>query len=599
MKIKNMNPFPELKKDSQVVVYFWKLVNSYSKTYIPLMLLVALCSAFFPFINIIAPKYIIDELMGLARETQLLLWIGILAVGNAIFGLLQSYLDQKMEQANLQVMDGLELHVGKHIMNLDFESLENAKVLDLKEQALSPIQQQDVISKMMTSMRMLLQTSLSLIALTALISTLNIGIILLILGMILLNTYIFKKSQQTQFRFYKILAPLNRKFGYYSRLATDFSMAKDIRLYGMAPFLLKKVDAYHKDTIRGFGELYGQVGRYKGLTSINLQLQMVVIYGYMIVKVMSGRIQIGDFIMYIAAANSFSTQVSVVFNAYVELRQMCRYLEVFREFESLPATMRSGERMIGKLTEAEIEFRGVYFKYAGSEVYSLKNVSLTIKSGENLAVVGQNGAGKSTFIKLLCRLYEPEQGEILLNGYPIQQYQYEDYMKTLGVVFQDYKLFSFSIKDNLSLKFTLDAEEEMLSMMKQVGLEEKIGGLEKGLDTQVFKTFDSEGTDFSGGEGQKMAMARALLKKSPILILDEPTAALDPYAEYEIYSNFNRMTEKHTVIYISHRLSSCKFCDKVAVFKEGELVEYGHHDQLVKNGKEYSSMWEAQAQYYD
>ncbi|MHA6529496.1 ABC transporter ATP-binding protein [Paenibacillus sp. BAC0078] len=593
-----MNPFPALKKEWSVTIYFWKLVHSMSKSYIPLMFLTSLCSSLLPFLNIIVPKYMINELTGAGREAQIILWIGILVAGNAAFGFIQSYLNQKIELSNLLILDGLELHIGKHIMNLDYESLENSKVLDLKEQALAPIRQQDVIRKMLDSMKSLLQTTLSLLGLTALISTLNIGIIVLIIAMIILNTFVFKKSQKAQFDFHKLLAPLNRKFGYYSKLSVDFSMAKDVRLFEMAPYLLNKVDAYHKESVHGFGGLYEMVGRYKGLASINLQLQMVIIYAYMVVKVATGKIQIGDFVMYISAANSFSSQLSMAMSSYVEFRQMCKYIEVFRQFESLKATMRNGKMDIGKLAGVEIEFRNVFFKYSGNEHYSLKNVSLTIKNGEKLAVVGQNGAGKTTFIKLLCRLYEPDQGEILLNGRPIQTYQYDEYMKTLSVVFQDYKLFSFSIKENLNLKDTGTSEKEMDEMLKQVGLEEKMKGLEKGLNTQVFKIFDEEGTDFSGGESQKIAIARALLKKSPILILDEPTAALDPFAEFEMYSNFNFLTAHHTVIYISHRLSACKFCDKIAVFNNGELVEYGPHHQLLLDQREYSSMWKAQAQYY-
>lgn len=593
-----MNPFPALKKDWNVTLYFWKLVHSMSKSYIPLMVFASLCSAIFPFINIILPKYLIDELMGAGREMNIILWIGVLVAGNAVFGLLQNYLNQHIELANLLVMDRLELHIGQHIMNLDYERLENTKVLDLKEQALAPIRQQDVIRKMLDSMKNLLQTILSLLGLAALISTLNIGIIVVIMGMILLNTFIFKKSQQAQFNFYKLLAPLNRKFGYYSKLAVDFSMAKDVRLFGMAPYLLNKVNTYHNESVRGFGGLYEKVGRYKGLTSVNLQLQMVIIYAYMVVKVVTGKIQIGGFVMYISAANSFSAQVSLAMNAYVEFRQMCKYIEVFREFESLRPAMRTGQGRIEKFMDVEIEFCNVSFKYAGNENYSLKNVSLTIKNGERLAVVGQNGAGKSTFIKLLCRLYEPDQGEILLNGRSIQEYRYDEYMKILGVVFQDYKLFSFSIKENLCLKDSGISEKEIEEVLNQVGLEDKMKRLDKGIDTQVHKIFDEKGTDFSGGESQKVVIARALLKKSPVLILDEPTAALDPYAEFEMYNNFNLLTENRTVIYISHRLSACKFCDKIAVFNNGELVEYGSHHQLLLDQQEYSSMWKAQAQYY-
>ena len=224
---------------------------------------------------------------------------------------------------------------------------------------------------------------------------------------------------------------------------------------------------------------------------------------------------------------------------------------------------------------------------------------MLFRSGEHLSVVGLNGAGKTTFVKLLCRLYDPTDGEILLDGVNIKEYDYSEYMNIFSPVFQDFRLFAFSIKENIVLGNLNDDKDKVDGIIDQVGLKDKVDSLEKGSDTMLFKSFDENGIEPSGGEQQKMAIARALYKKAPVVILDEPTAALDPVAEYDIYRNFDTLVGGKTAIYISHRLSSCKFCDRIAVFSEGKIKEYGTHEELVKiDGGVYSEMFRAQARYY-
>ena len=244
-----------------------------------------------------------------------------------------------------------------------------------------------------------------------------------------------------------------------------------------------------------------------------------------------------------------------------------------------------------------IEFKNVSFRYPGSEKYILKGINLTITDGQKLSIVGENGAGKSTFVKLLIRLYDPTEGNIYLNGVNIKDIAYEQYMSIFSTVFQDYKLFSFSLKDNIALALPLN-EEKVLDVLMRVGLEEKLRKLPKGIGTAIFKNFDETGFEPSGGEGQKIALARALYKDAPVIILDEPTAALDPRAEYEIYQQFNDMVEGKTAVYISHRLSSTKFCDVIAVFSNGEIAEYGSHEELMNKCGIYSELFNMQAQFY-
>lgn len=329
---------------------------------------------------------------------------------------------------------------------------------------------------------------------------------------------------------------------------------------------------------------------------------MLLIYGYMAYLVIIGSISIGDFSMYISAGNNFTNYITeFIYNA-VQLRQMCLYLDTYLKFEQLPSKGKTGKKSVNSILDSNkitIEFKHVYFKYPRSEEYTLKDVNITISNGEKLSVVGPNGAGKTTFIKLLCRLYTPDKGEILLNGVNKNEYSYDEYMRLLSVVFQDYKLFSFTMKENIVFeKESQVPDEEINVVLEKVGLLEKIEELEKGIYTSLYKNFDKNGIELSGGQAQKLAIARAVYKNAPIVVLDEPTAALDPYAEYEIYTSFNKLIGNHTAIYISHRLSSCKFCDKIAVFEDGELKEYGNHQQLVNKNGMYSKLWTAQAQYY-
>jgi ATP-binding cassette, subfamily B, bacterial len=247
----------------------------------------------------------------------------------------------------------------------------------------------------------------------------------------------------------------------------------------------------------------------------------------------------------------------------------------------------------------EVEFRDVSFRYPDTEQWALRHINLKFQIGKRLAVVGMNGSGKTTFIKLLCRLYDPTEGQIFLNGIDIRKYKYDDYINIFSVVFQDFQLLSLPLGENVAGAARYDSELAK-SCLKNAGFETRFQSMPKGLDTYLYKDLDENGIQISGGEAQKIAIARALYKDAPFIILDEPTAALDPVAKAEIYSKFNDIVTDKTTVYISHRLSSCKFCDEIAVFHEGNVVQKGTHEELIsdKTGK-YYELWNAQAQYYN
>lgn len=246
----------------------------------------------------------------------------------------------------------------------------------------------------------------------------------------------------------------------------------------------------------------------------------------------------------------------------------------------------------------EVEFKDVSFKYPGSDIWALRHVNMKFQVGKRLAIVGENGSGKTTFIKLLCRLYDPQEGQILLNGIDIRKYRYDDYMNIFSVVFQDFQLLSQPLGNNVAGSAVYDKARVRRALI-DAGFGDRLETMPDGLDTMLYKEFTENGVEVSGGEAQKIAIARALYKDAPFIILDEPTAALDPIAEAEIYSKFNDIAGDKTAIYISHRLSSCKFCDEIVVFHQGAVIQQGTHAALVadEHGK-YYELWNAQAQYY-
>ena len=245
-----------------------------------------------------------------------------------------------------------------------------------------------------------------------------------------------------------------------------------------------------------------------------------------------------------------------------------------------------------------VEFRDVSFRYPNTETYALRHVSLRFRIGERLAVVGMNGSGKTTFIKLLCRLYDPTEGVILLNGVDIRKYNYDEYLSIFSVVFQDFRLFSFSLGQNVAAGAEYD-RERAVSCLREAGFGERLDRMPEGLETSLYQDFDKAGMEISGGEAQKIALARALYKNAPFIVLDEPTAALDPVSEYEVYRKFNEISGGRTAVYISHRLASCRFCDEILVFHEGQIVQHGAHEALLaESGGKYAELWNAQAQYY-
>ena len=320
-------------------------------------------------------------------------------------------------------------------------------------------------------------------------------------------------------------------------------------------------------------------------------------YGILIAKVVTGSVSIGSFTMCVSAVSSFADAMRQILDSLNEIRAYDMYYDKLDEYLNVPQTLREGRRLPVKDGPHEVRFENVSFRYPGAEVWALRNVSLMLREGERLSLVGENGSGKTTLIKLLCRLYDPIEGRILMDGIDIRDLDYEQYLAQFSTVFQDLQLFDFSLRENIALERNVP-DQKILEILDQVGLKERVETLPNGLDTHVGRTFDEQGFEPSGGETQKIALARALCKDAPVVVLDEPTAAMDPRAEYELYRRFDALVGGKTAVYISHRMSSSRFCDRVAVLDGGRLVEYGTHAELIALNGHYAELYALQAQYY-
>lgn len=313
-----------------------------------------------------------------------------------------------------------------------------------------------------------------------------------------------------------------------------------------------------------------------------------------------GAFPVGSIIKYVGYLSRVTSNVGSLFDAGKKLKANEPFLQTYLDYFDINNDMYQGSLAVEKRSDKkyDVEFRNVSFRYAGAEDWAIKNLNLSLPVGERLAVVGMNGSGKTTFIKLLCRLYDPTEGEIRMNDFNIQKYDYRQYLDLFSVVFQDFHLLAVPLGNNVSSRGTWD-EKRAARLLEEVGFGDRYAGMPKKLETPLYKNFDEDGVNISGGEAQKIALARALYKDAPFIILDEPTAALDPVSEAEIYSRFDAIVGDKTAIYISHRLSSCRFCDRILVFDQGRIVQAGTHEELVADiaGK-YYELWHAQAQYY-
>lgn len=441
-------------------------------------------------------------------------------------------------------------------------------------------------------------TNMSLVS----ILTSWIGSILIIVS-IVVNLVVQAKmnamSNSAQMELTNINIIFNRQYNYLDKIISrDYDFGKVIRLYNMQDMLKEKLEEKFQNSSKGYTRIFKKTGKILGTSLFLAAILNLVLYLVVLARAFAKLFPVGQIVLYVQSLLKLSDGLGGVGIYHSALITQCECFQTYLEFLELDSMQQQGSIHIEKRADHEyqIEFEDVSFHYPGSGEYALKNVNYTFDLHKKLAVVGPNGAGKTTFIKLLCRLYEPSEGIIKLNDIPINKYSFTEYIKILSVVFQDFQLFAFPLAHNVASS-KLYEENKVISTLTKVDIMERISQMKDGLDTYLYK-HNHEGVEVSGGEAQKIAIARALYKDGSYVVLDEPTAALDPISEYEIYKNFDDMVKDKTSIYISHRMSSCRFCDHILVFDQGNIIEEGTHDSLLDEHGKYYEMWEAQAMYY-
>lgn len=487
-------------------------------------------------------------------------------------------------------------------LDMEYEALETPEMLDrLQKAKRATAGDWQGVQGMMTYMQVMGVQIISVTIAVAIMTTFNPWIILIIVvlsfAQFLFFDYIRKKDKKEM---WDAMMPHWRKLEYMENVTTDFSYAKDIRLFGMQKYLAKKqIDVYDEELRHWIKSRQYWIYNTIFAHGISLLRQLIII-GWLVYSVVFNGLSIGNFTLYTASAAAFSNAINEILQALSALRERSAHTDDYRSFMDIPSADDKAQTIpIPPADKYTFEFKNVSFKYRGQEKYALKNVNLTLHAGEKLAVVGLNGAGKSTFIKLLLRLYDVTEGCILMNGTDIRKFDRKEYYELFAPAFQDVMVFAFPVAENVSMKEPFNTDKaEAEKMLRLAGLGDKLDKLEKGVDTELLKVLYDDGVDLSGGEKQKLALARALYKKSKIIVLDEPTAALDALAEFRLYQSFNELVGDRTAVYISHRLSSTRFCDRVAMFKDGEMVEIGTHDSLMEADGAYADMFRVQAQYY-
>ncbi len=587
-----------LQNVKKCLCYFFPVVWKKYPGYFVASIIKLLADIVYPFINIMISPLIIDELLG-GRDTDVLIrYAAIIVVCGPLLAFVSFLMTMIQEKYDVKFNSYFSEMLGKRIMEMDFQLTEDKKCLDQLEKANTGMPgYSGGVHGIAAKFFEIIKCAATILGAVTLIIMRAPVLLAVTIIIILFNAYVYNKQSELEIKLYNNISSVNRQFGYLAFELSSFEYGKEIRLYDAEEMMSEKWQGY-TDYLNSEYKRHSDSGFFWTRQSVYASvIKDAITYLYLGVMVIRRVISIGGFSQMLSAAGAFHTNTQSMIYAVQEIIKRCNYAHEYVLFMDYPAAIEKGTLPI-KEGEHVIEFRHVSFTYPNTTVRVLEDVNIKLRPGEHLSVVGLNGAGKTTFVKLLCRLYDPTSGEILLDGINIKEYDYEQYMSLFTPVFQDFKLLAFTMKENLTLNSKC-SDEEVLSILESVGLGNKVSVLEKGIHTMLFKSFDENGIEPSGGEQQKLAIARALFKRAPVVILDEPTAALDPVAEYDIYRQFDSLVGGKTAIYISHRLSSCKFCDRIAVFSGGKVAEYGTHDELVDlpDGI-YAEMFAAQARYY-
>ena len=590
-----------------------KLLHSFCPSYFPLLVLKSFFGKLSPYFNLYLSAEIVNEIVGARNKDTLITLVLITVIGNFAIAIIGGILNRAFGHKETLLYQREAVYYNKKTLGLDYDNLENTEVRQLRRKIVES-SRINFHGKQLLLMSVGRLVNITISAILALVLGIEMFVLMfasgfswliillacLIVGLVAFNVWYSFREKDKMGAVYRNVSQTMIDENRIDEAMDCYNMGKDVRLYRQDKLIMKiKNYAFdlHKKAFRTMESKRYKINMPLTFTGILLE---AIIYVFVCVYALLGTFGIGSIVKYVGFVETITGCITSYFAVFADIKYNTPFVEDYLAYFDIPQKMYQGSLTVEKRDDNEyyVEFKDVFFKYPGSDTYALRHVNMKFKVGEKLAVVGMNGSGKTTFIKLMCRLYDPTEGEILLNGVNIKKYDYDEYLAMFSVVFQDFKLFSFTLGENVASGSDYD-DDEVVSALNQSGFGERLTTMPNGIKTSLYKDFDKNGVEVSGGEAQKIALARALYKNAPFIILDEPTAALDPMAEYEIYSKFNEIVGDKAAIYISHRLSSCRFCDKIAVFDNGQIVQRGSHDELVadKSGK-YYELWHAQAQYY-
>ncbi|MDR3292533.1 MAG: ABC transporter ATP-binding protein/permease [Clostridiales bacterium] len=558
-----------------------------------------------PIVTALIPKLMIDAIEGGFGIGKLLILVGLMSFLIAAITWINPFLQSKCTAVAENMNTEYRIRAFRKMMNTDYEYIESLEGRLAFEKCKGFTQAWGNGARGFFDAGVELAVNLTgLFTYTVLLTSVSPILILIVLAAgaanFALESYYHKRSKKV----YDEYKAQQMRTNYLFKTANDFAAGKDVRVFGVKRFFLKIVDDIGRGVNKTSKKLFGvQIGTHAAHAVLSLVCDLAA-FVYLINGVLKNDISVSDFVFYFALVTGFFAWIFSLTSNIFKLKRISFNASRYREFvereEVAPAALDAVSVPKKDEFPCEIEFENVTFSYRGSTEPTIKDMSFKIEAGEKIAVVGENGAGKTTCIKLLCGFYKPESGRILLNGTDISRFDKKEYYTLFAAVFQDYVLLPMSIGQNIALKENeseIDSER-VAAVLDEAGLKDKIKTFEKGADTRLIKKVYEDAVNLSGGETQKLLLARALYKDAPILILDEPTAALDPIAENEMYLKYNDFSHDKTSFFISHRLSSTRFCDRIFFMRDGAIAEVGTHDELMEKKGHYYRMYEIQSYYY-
>lgn len=583
-------------KEIKYLFQLIRVLNKTDKRFLATTLLETLVFALLPFAQLIITRQSMTYLSTESSYTSFIIGIGALVVLLLAANLVNIHLNTHNNIKGNLIGQKMYEKIFEKCLYMDYEKLQRKEIQEQKEMATMAFAGGS-LAQLITFFKTILGNLLIILGVVGVAFFADWRLMIIAVLSVAINGRQIIKAKKMQYSADAEMNPINRRIEYFISMCSDFSVAKEVRLYRFAAKLLEEYQTLYKETFRILKKIFAMNKKNYQIATITNSILEAGIYVFLGMRVLVTKdMNIADFTTYALAVRTFSSAMNQIFECCGEVEKNAMHLKDYFDFLQIESKFSNKGRKVEE-NSFEIVFDHVSFKYPDVEEYALKDISLTIRNGEKVSIVGENGSGKTTFVKLMLRLYDPTEGNIYLNGINIKEISYEEYLNIFSTVFQDFHIYAFRVIDNITM-FGEDKEQLTDEILERIGLIEKIRGLKNGKETYIQRIYDEEGIELSGGQNQKLAIARAIYKDSPIVIMDEPTAALDPRAESEIFASFNDMVKGKTAVYISHRLSSCIFSDNIAVFEKGKLIEYGPHKKLMEKRGKYHELFQMQAKYY-